>query len=243
MGYSGSYPVSKLEIRDKKFHDVRLELYAYSTLKPRDSAASATPAIAFSLQVRNPSKQTAHVSFMFNLPLGMQPDTARVGEHKASFKMHGIHPSECAKACAADPNCMSWQVEIETKSCYLINSVPLHVWRPGYFSGQKSTWKASGSTLTHNRPGSFPQSGNTTLLLQEQGRASFMVGNDFHEIWEHFTKFGHLTSEASETGFHGSASIDTSVKPGREETLTIVLGWFYPNRDFTGTMKIWAPCP
>ena len=36
--------------------------------------------------------------------------------------------------------------------------------------------------------------------------------------------------------FHGAAAVNVTVEPGNERTLTLVLGWFYPNRDFRGVL-------
>lgn len=240
MGYSGSYPVSKLTIRDKRFGDVKLDLFAFSSLKPRDSNTSATPAIAFTLRLNNPTRRSIQVSFMLSLPLGIQTDTARLGKPNKSFKMNKSDPTLCSRACVSDPECLSWQMEIQNKTCLLFNEVPLHSWHPGIISGQKNTWTAHDSMLTLNRPGNYPQSGNTTIATDKGNSPSFMVSDSFGQIWKQFSKHGYLLSRAKSFGggFHGAASVSVTVRPGEDKTLTIVLGWFYPNRDFTGTPVI-----
>lgn len=235
MGYSGSYPVSKLTVRDKQFGDVMLDLFAFSALKPRDSNTSATPAIAFTLRINNPTKKSVGVSFMFNLPLGIQRDTARLGKSYKSMKKY--NSTTCSKACVLDPKCMSWQMEIKNKTCLLFNQAPPHSWHPGFTSGQKNTWTAHDSMLTLNRPGNYPQSGNTTIVTDKADSPSFMVSDSFSQIWKQFSTHGNLLStvESFGDGFHGAASVNVTVGPGDEKTLTMVLGWYYPNRDFTGT--------
>lgn len=242
IGYSGSYPVSKLSVKDDTFHGMKLDLFAHSAIYPRDSVASATPAITFTLHVKNPTKETTHVSFMLNLPLGIQKDTARFGNVKKSFKMKTADPAECATKCAAQHDCISWSVAMGTKekTCALKDSLPLHSWKPGFISGVKGTWTVQESMLTLNRPGNFPQSGNTTLLAVTKARTSFMVGNDFRQIWHRFSNHGsfHSHSHVSRMGFYGAIAMTTSVPAGQERSLSFVMGWFYPNRDFTGTMII-----
>ena len=71
IGYSGSYPVSKLTIKDRRFGDVLLDPFAFSALTPRDSRISATSAIAFTLRINAPTTKSVQVSFMLNLPLGI----------------------------------------------------------------------------------------------------------------------------------------------------------------------------
>lgn len=91
--------------------------------------------------------------------------------------------------------------------------------------------------LTLNKFGDYPQSGNTTLLTEEGASATFMVSDIFGDIWKQFDNHGYLVSTPKSFGigaFYGAASVNVTVEPGMEETLTIVLGWFYPNRDFTG---------
>ena len=235
MAYSGSFPVSKLTVNDQPFDDLELDLFAISPLKPRDSKSSTTPAVAFSLRIKNPTKNTVQVSFLLNLPLGIQPDTQRLGKPYASFK--DLNSTQCANLCVHRLECMSWQVVTENQTCLLFNDVPLHAWKPGITSGQKSTWTTHDSMLTLNRPGSYPQSGNTTILTEMGARSSFMVSDSFAEIWKQFTEHGYLplSQKSQENGFYGAASVRSFINSGEEQTLTLVLGWFYPNRDFTGT--------
>ena len=63
-----------------------------------------------------------------------------------------------------------------------------------------------------------------------------MVSNNFEQIWKKFEEHGCLVSTIKTfgNGFSGAAAVNVTVEPGKERTLTLVLGWFYPNRDFTG---------
>lgn len=242
MGYCGSYPVSKLTITDKSFGDLQLDLFAISALKPRDSKSSSTPAVAFTLRVKNPSSNAAQVSFMLNLPLGIQPDTQRLGKPYANFK--GLNFTQCARICNLERECMSWQVITTNQTCHLFRDVPPHSWHPTITSGQKSTWTVHDSMLTLNRPGKYPQSGNTTILTEDGVSSSFTVTNSFADIWKQFDAKGYLKSSFksnTSSGFYGAACVKVTVKPEEEKAVTMVLGWFYPNRDFTGMLTIRFP--
>ena len=67
-----------------------------------------------------------------------------------------------------------------------------------------------------------------------------MVSNNFEQIWKQFEEHHCLVSTPKTfgNGFHGAAAVNVTVEPGTERTLTLVLGWFYPNRDFTGMLYI-----
>lgn len=61
--------------------DIDMNLYAFSSFHVRDRLKSAVPAVAFTLGMRNKADKPLDVSFMFNLPLGQQDDTIRVGDN------------------------------------------------------------------------------------------------------------------------------------------------------------------
>ena len=130
----------------------------------------------------------------------------------------------------------------ENKTCRLFYQVPPHAWHPGLISGQKSMWTAHDSMLTLNTVGSgnYPQSGNTTIATGgKRVSPSFMVSNCFKHIWKQFEGHGCLvlTSKTFGNAFHGAVAVKVTVEPGKERTLTLVLGWFYPNGGFTGMLN------
>ena len=139
-----------------------LNLFAFSALKPRDSKTSAIPAIAFTLRINNPTRKSVQVSFMLNLPLGIQPDTVRLGSPDKTIKSTNV--SQCSRACIDSKQCMSWQMAKGNKTCQLFYQVPPHAWHPGFISGQKSTWTTHDSMLTLNRCGNYPQLATKVLL-------------------------------------------------------------------------------
>ena len=61
--------------------NVDMSLYAFSSFHVRHRYKSAVSAVAFTLGMRNKADRPLNVSFMFNLPLGQQEDTIRVGDN------------------------------------------------------------------------------------------------------------------------------------------------------------------
>ena len=175
---------------------------------------------------------------MLNLPLGIQPDTQRHGKPYATYK--DLNSFQCVRQCDLAPECMTWQVVTRNQTCLLFNDVPPHAWCPGIISGQKSTWTTHDSMLKLNRPGNYPQRSNTTILTDKGENPSFMVTDDFKDIWKQFDEHGFLVfspeAKRNGSGFYGAASVTCKIDSGKEQTLTMVLGWFYPNRDFTGML-------
>jgi beta-glucosidase 2, glycosyl-hydrolase family 116 N-term len=61
------FPVSRLRFSDPDLV-ISTDLYADSEFKPRNAAASSTPAAIFTFLLGNPSLQTIHASLLFLLP-------------------------------------------------------------------------------------------------------------------------------------------------------------------------------
>lgn len=72
LSYSGSFPVTKLSLKNDSFFGLEIDLFAYGTLRPRQTDLSFVPAVAFTLSVGNPTKKDMKVSFLLNMPLGVQ---------------------------------------------------------------------------------------------------------------------------------------------------------------------------
>lgn len=58
-----------------------MSLYAFPSFHAREPHKSAVPAVVFTLSLRNKADKPLDVSFMFNVPLGQQEDTIRVGDN------------------------------------------------------------------------------------------------------------------------------------------------------------------
>ncbi|XP_068707315.1 uncharacterized protein [Montipora foliosa] len=235
LSYSGSYPVSRLTPGGSITEHVEMNLYAFPSFHMREPRKSAVPAVAFTLSLRSKSDKPLDVSFLFNLPLGQQDDTIRVGENFGEVVFtRMIKPADCAHACSKMPKCMAWTTNGPT-SCLLKDKMPLHAWATGIVSGLKGEWNVDNSMLTCHRPGFFPQSGSTTLyaLDDDEATGSFAVADDFADIWKNFSKTGEIgvSNSPNKTGIHGSASVKTTLLPGEKKSLTIILSWYYPHRD------------
>ena len=73
LSYSGSFPVSRLSVRDESFFGVEMDLFAYGTLRARKTDLSFVPGVTFTLSVKNPTEKEVNLSFLLNIPLGEQP--------------------------------------------------------------------------------------------------------------------------------------------------------------------------
>lgn len=72
LSYSGSFPVTKLSMKNDSFFGLEIDLFAYGTLRPRQTDLSFVPGVAFTLSVANPTKKDMKLSFLLNMPLGVQ---------------------------------------------------------------------------------------------------------------------------------------------------------------------------
>ena len=96
--------------------------------------SSATPAVAFTAVMENPLDEEVTASFMFNLPLGIEPHTQRVAQQmtddNATFgTVMTIAVSsvlECFGVCNTVSSCSSWSYDIEKEICQLFYDVRLN---------------------------------------------------------------------------------------------------------------------
>ncbi|XP_078367102.1 uncharacterized protein LOC144651095 isoform X2 [Oculina patagonica] len=228
LSYSGSFPVSRLSVRDERFFGVEMDLFAYGTLRARKTDSSFVPGVTFTLSVKNPTEKAVNVSFLLNIPLGEQPDTSRDGNNIETI-VDVESSAQCAAMCNEDDRCLAWSYD--KNNCSLKDSMPLHAFRADVTSGVKGRWKINGEMLTCKRPGNFPNSGSTTLMSINTNKPTFAVTDDFRSVWEAFESSGRLRKRIEATGFHGTISVGARLPSGISETLTFILSWYYPNRD------------
>lgn len=170
-----------------------MSLYAYSPFHPRDEALSATPATAFSLLLKNPSKSDQlDVSFMMNLPFGYNEDTIRKGgnyQEKQFSRL--VTPSDCMNACAERVDCQAWTTN-GPYACMLKDTIPLHSYDYGIISGIRGNWSVEDGMLNCERPGFSPQSGSISLYPLQSGSelTSFTVTDDVENMWKVFKNTG-----------------------------------------------------
>ena len=175
-------------------NDIKMSLYAHSSMKPRDPIASSVPAVTFSLDIENPTDEDVAVSFMLNLPLGYNDDTIRRGGNYAEVAYTRlVTPADCMEACAKQSKCMSWTTN-GPFSCLLKDSMPLNSYEFGIISGLKGHWTRVNNTLTLKRPGFYAQSGETSLrvLGSDNDEVHFITTNHPEKTWKTFKKNGLL---------------------------------------------------
>ncbi len=145
---AGAHPISKLDVLDPRF-PLDVSVYAYPWYKHNDMNRSATPAVAFTAVMTNPLKETVMASFMFNLPLGIEPRTQRFAHQMApdssdssSFKrssggLPSSSPLKCFETCSLEASCMSWSYDTQTAICYVFPEVRLNGHDDNSFAGVK----------------------------------------------------------------------------------------------------------
>ncbi len=147
---AGSHPVSKLTVRDTRV-PIEVSVYAYPWYKHNDMNMSATPAVAFTTVLHNPLNTEVNASFMFNLPIGMEPNTRRVAKQMSKFvpirpgvqkedtlflkKSSVIDKKDCFRSCNKDDFCMSWSYDMSENVCIMYSDVRLNGHSEGSFAG------------------------------------------------------------------------------------------------------------
>ena len=170
LTFSGTYPLTRLVANDSAFAATPTTLYAYSTLKPTDLAASAFPALVLTLHVVNPSPTAAlNASFMFSLPFGAWTDCARSGVD-GIVASAAASPAHCMHACGeASANCSAWEFDDAAALCTLHAEVPHTAHKVGAHCGVRSAdgWlrTAKGGLVRSQRPlASGPSMGDITWV-------------------------------------------------------------------------------
>ena len=249
LTYSALYPLARLAVAAGDFGpDASVAAFAYSTLVPGDPAASAAPAVVFTLAVQNSGATPLDASFFLSLPLGAVNDCARRSSSPPLANFSGLAgPAECLAACAANANCSSWTFAGGAASvCRLARDVPLSVHEAGSFCGVRGAWGADGTALTLAMPcaaqAPSPACGDATLRPVLAGGAaagSLGAAADPALLWRSFAATGAFADgggvragsfEGVAVG-HGAAAVSLSVAPGANATLSIVFAWYFAHRD------------
>jgi hypothetical protein len=261
LTYSALYPLARLGVQAGDFgaDAASVALFAYSKLVPGDPAASAAPAVAFTLALANAGRQPLTASLYLSLPLASVNDCARrsaaplVGNFSAP-----AGAAACLAACAAQAACASWTLLPAGAQCLLAADVPLSVHSPGAFCGVRGAWSADGRALTLAQPcaagagaGASPACGDATLRPVPGAAAggggawsaSLGAAADPALLWGAFAAtggFGNGSSGVHGGAFagapvgYGAAAVTVTLPPGANATLSIVFSWFYAHRDHAG---------
>ena len=256
LTYAALYPLARLAAAEGDFPASGVGLYAYSKLVPGDPAASAAPAVVFSLALTNTGAQPLNASLFLSLPLASVNDCAR---HSAAplANASGLTPAACLAACAALQGCSSWTL-LPSGSCIMASDVPLSVHSLGAYCGVRGAWSADGSALTLAMPcaggaTASPACGDATLRPVPPGAGqaggsswagSMGAAADPAQLWAQFAANGSLggqgSSSSSSSAFaaaavgYGAASVSLTLPPGANATLSLVFSWYFPHRDHAG---------
>jgi len=240
--YSGSYPLSRLAVSDPELGEA--SLYAYSVLKPGDAAASAHPAVSFTLAATNPGAAPINVSLMLMLPFAAVNDCARASAAPSAGNASVATPAACLQACAAAPTCASWTFDSATGSCRLASDVPPSVHAAGSFCGVAGGFSTSAglslSLVTRPAGGAgAPASGEMALrpVLVAGAAPSFAAGDDAAQLLADFAAHGAFTGPQALAGAPaalGAAAVSYELAAGESVALTIVWSWYFPDRDHMG---------
>ncbi len=145
---SGTHSVSRLDVLDSRL-PVDVSVYAYPWYRHNDMNRSATPAVAFTAVMKNPLKENVTASFMFNLPLGIEPRTQRFAQQmptnvstsyqtkRSTVGQPSSTPLECFMTCNLEASCMSWSYDTKTGICYMFTDVRLNGHNDSAFAGVK----------------------------------------------------------------------------------------------------------
>jgi non-lysosomal glucosylceramidase len=247
--YSGSYPVSRLQLLDTAL-PVQASIFAFSKLVPGDPEASALPAIAFTVVITNPTSAPVNVSFLATLPLPAINDCARSGTNVSAVTA-AANASQCLNLCsAAGPLCASWTYSPTSPlaaggNCTLNRDVPLSVFSAGAFCGVSGSWAVAGdgALLWMQSPeggAGGPANGDATLNPVSDGGTATSVGvsDDPAVLLAAFAAGGSLAQLAphstSSSAAIGGATATKEVPAGGSATLSIVFAWYFPDRDHMG---------
>ena len=126
---------------------IDVSVYGYSRYKHNDMNQSATPAIAFTAVIKNNLNMNVTTSFMFNLPLGIEPHTQRMAQkmpqpgnqqnNQSPVSLTTSNPLDCFKNCSMNTSCNSWSFNNVSKICSMFADVRLNGHEDNSFAGVK----------------------------------------------------------------------------------------------------------
>lgn len=60
------------------------------------------------------------------------------------------------------------------------------------------------------------------------------INDDVTSLWDEFSKNGQFSSAPEGTYVSGAISGTVILRPGETKEVTVVMGWYFPDRDFFG---------
>lgn len=239
--YSGSHPISRLQILDDSVSEMEVALYGFSAFKVGDMRASGRPAAAFALSVSNRQRTPRNVSFMLQLPLQVEEDQARPGTPLPGSPITLKSASACLSECDRTRQCLSWMWTAVSSSCVLQSDAPLNRYSRGVTSGVAGAWGPANAQqcLQLTRPGLGPMHGDASLCASASNpdhKWGWAAESDAGSAYSRLSDTNSvgtdaLTGTAATAAAHGAVSVSTVVPANENVTLTISFGWNFPYRD------------
>ena len=205
LAFSGASPFSRLVPSDAALPPaLDLTVYGRSRWRVGDMAASALPAVAFTITAHNPSAHDPlELAFFLSLPIQLQTGMVRASEAGAhgAFDVAAPSATACAAACIANSTCVSWNFVNATSACTLTTDatcVPPAANSPEREfeaegtgldgSGVRGRWRAARSPgcLTLERAGTHAAAGTAALCAagettsSRDSNAKYGIDDDVH---------------------------------------------------------------
>ena len=241
LSYAGSHPVSRLSTADPAVMAAGVksaELFAFSTYKVNDMAASARPMASFTFAVATDASWPADgtVEFMMNLPTAIEPDMIRRGTPLGPAAS-AASASDCLRSCNGNAACMSWNFDRAAGTCTLQRDAPNMFYALGTDCGLRGAWTydSTGSCLTLTRPGAGGSNGGMSLCAStatSDSSAAFGTYDGGGGAFVDLEGGKGLNSDLDSA--HGAVVVTAKVPPASNATLTITFGWHFPERDHFG---------
>jgi non-lysosomal glucosylceramidase len=248
LSYGGAYPLSRWHVQDAALAQaqVGLSLFAYTPLRPGNITASEMPAAAFTLVANNTGSQSSTVSFFVSQPFAAVNDCSRVSSNVISVVPGTASAAACLQACAATAMCASWTLDASA-NCTLAADVPLSVYAQDFACGVAGNWTFDASQLTFSQmpaaevSAQGPAAGSVTLRpVQTSPSVQISCGASMNprDLFSSFQKTGAVTplapGAATDAGY-GACTVTAVVPAGSSVSLSVVMSWYFPNKDYYGT--------
>ncbi len=136
----------------------------------------------------------------------------------AYSEFHTGQPGRSASPCAIFSLELHNPTDKPYEAAFLFNL-------PNYIKGQFQV--KNGLILT--KEGKEPASGNMTLMATGADQVTYQTGNNLTKLWKDFSAEGLLPENvADENGAFGAISAKAKIAPGATRTITIAMGWYFP---------------
>ena len=258
LTYRGAYPVGRLDVGEPALAaaGLTLSLFAHHRLVPGDAPASAAPAATFTLTASNSGAADAPLSLALLFPMGGMENCRRVGGGVLATPA-AAGAAGCLHACAATAGCAAWNFAAGSGggggNCTLLDAALLMVFEAGTTCGVQGGWTSDGAALSLSMhplaSEEGPTNGDVTLAPvgpPGAGTPSLGAADDAGALWAAFAAQGGFGTGVSPQGVTGGVFANVSavmggaalsgvvVPAGGSVSLSIVLAWHFPNRDFYG---------